>query len=172
MLLLPMLLQLDGIPFHPNAQYSDLLISHWPNSNFLRNELNSRGEFPLWNPLILSGAPLVADPLFSVWYPPTWLTIILPVTQAYNILFILHLAWAGLGMFLFLRKIGKSRAASILGALAFGGAPKLVGHIALGHVGLISAVAWTPWVLLGVHETLAHIFAKRSGYIRSAAHCS
>jgi hypothetical protein len=169
LLLLPILLKLDGIPFHPNAKYTDLLTSHWPNANFLRTELFIRGEFPLWNPLILSGAPLVADPLFSIWYPPYWLTIILPLTQAFNTLFILHLAWAGFGMFVFLRAEGKSRAAAIFAGLAFGGTPKLLGHIGLGHVGLISAVAWTPWVLLCVRRTLTMIFEKQGGEIRWAA---
>jgi len=34
----------------------------------------------------------------------------------------------------------------------FGGAPKLIGHIALGHPGLVFAVAWTPGLLRAVHQ--------------------
>lgn len=159
--LLPIILELDGVPFHPNAAYTDLLTSHWPNATFLRTELSNRGEFPLWNPLILSGAPLVADPLFGIWYPPNWLTVLIPVTIAINILFILHLVWAGLGTFKFLQAEGTSRAAAIVAGVAFGATPKLIGHIGLGHLGLISAVAWTPWVLLCVRHTLARVFETR-----------
>jgi hypothetical protein len=164
-----MLVQLGGVPHHRNAGYSDLLISHWPNAHFLRTEIRDRGEIPLWNPLILSGAPLAADPLFNIWYPPSWLTIFLPITVAFNLLFLLHLAWAGFGMYIFLRAEGKSRGVALLAGLAFGGTPKLIGHIALGHIGLVSAVAWTPWVLTAVRTMVTRVFSKESGFHRWAA---
>ncbi len=41
--------------------------------------------------------------------------------------------------------------------IVFGGAPKFIAHIALGHVGLASAVSWTPWVLLLTAKTLRQI---------------
>lgn len=164
--LFPVLADIDGIPFHPNAEYSDLLTSHWPNATFLRNELSNRGEIPLWNPLILGGAPLVADPLFSIWYPPFWLTLIISVAEAFNILILLHLAWAGFGMFKLLRAEGHSRGASIIAGIAFCGTPKMIGHIGLGHLTLISAVAWTPWVMLVIRTSLVRYFDERESNLR------
>jgi hypothetical protein len=163
-----MLVQLDGFPHHRNAEYSDLLVSHWPNAQFLRTEIRTRTEIPLWNPLILSGAPLVADPLFSIWYPPSWLTLVLPISVAFNLLFILHLAWAGYGMFVLLQAEGTGRIAAVMGGLAFGATPKLIGHISLGHLGLISAVAWTPWVLICLRKFLESVFVDQHGYYRWA----
>lgn len=169
LLLAPMVLQLGSVPFHPSADYSDLLISHWPNAHFLGTEIASRGEIPLWNPLILSGAPLIADPLFSVWYPPSWLTLVLPPTVAFNLLFILHISWAGFGVYQLLRKEGASRAGALLAGIAFGGMPKLIGHVTLGHIGLVSAVAWTPWLLLAIREWLEHTFDEDRLHYQCAA---
>ena len=144
----PGILHLKDFLFHPNAQYSDVLISHWPNWYFIREALDKWQEFPLWNPLILSGAPLVGDPLFGIWYPPNWLNAILPAGIAINLLFWFHLAWVGIGMFYWMRAEGLHWGAALVAGIAFSGMPKLVGHIGLGHLGLVSSVAWTPWLLL------------------------
>jgi hypothetical protein len=144
----PAILNLNDFLFHPNAQYSDVLISHWPNWYFIRDAIHTWREFPLWNPLILSGAPLVGDPLFGIWYPPNWLNAILPIGMAINLLFWVHLAWAGIGMFYWMREEGLHWAGALLAGIAFSGMPKLIGHIGMGHLGLVSSVAWTPWLLL------------------------
>jgi hypothetical protein len=144
----PGILHIKDFLFRPNAQYSDVLISHWPNWHFIREALITWQEFPLWNPLILSGAPLVGDPLFGVWYPPNWLNAILPAGSAINLLFWFHLAWAGIGMFFWMRSEGLHWGAAIVTGIAFSGMPKLIGHIGLGHLGLVSSIAWTPWLLL------------------------
>lgn len=152
----PAILSVDGILFHPKAQFTDILVSHWPNFHFIRVAWNTWGEFPLWNPMILSGAPLVADPLFGVWYPPNWVAFVLPVQLAINILFWLHLAWAGIGMYKWMRAEKVAWGGALIAGIAFSATPKLIGHVALGHLGLVSAVAWTPWLLLNVRRmTLA-----------------
>ncbi len=86
--LLPVLARPDGFPFWVGGEYSDLLISHWPNAEFLRRALLQYHQFPLWNPSILSGAPFAADPLAGLWYPPDWLTVILPLPFAFNLLLV------------------------------------------------------------------------------------
>ncbi|MBI3244657.1 MAG: hypothetical protein HYZ49_20455 [Chloroflexi bacterium] len=131
----------------PRAQFSDLLISHWPNAEFLRRSLFEFRQFPLWNPSILGGAPFVADPLSGLWYPPNWLTTILPLPFAFNLLLILHLAWAGWGMFRWARADGFGVWPSLLGGLAFAGLPKLIAHVGAGHLSLVFAVSWSPWLL-------------------------
>jgi len=115
---------------------------------FIRDAWNTWGEFPLWNPLILSGAPLIGDPLFGIWYPPNWLALLLPVQIAFNILFWIHLAWAGIGMFQWMKSENVGWGGALIAGIAFSGTPKLIGHIGLGHLGFVSAVAWTPWLLL------------------------
>jgi hypothetical protein len=140
------------IPFQPGARFSDLLISHWPNAEFLRRAIGTWGEIPLWNPTILSGAPFAADPLAGMWYPPNWILLLIPLSLGFNLLFWLHLAWAGWGTYRLLRAEGVGIPGALLGGLAFGGLPKLIGHAGLGHVSLVMAVSWTPWVLLSARK--------------------
>ncbi len=145
------------VPFQPGALYSDLLVSHWPNASFLRRALREWGELPLWNPTILSGAPFAADPLAGLWYPPNWLLLVLPLSFGFNLLLWLHLAWAGWGAFRLLRAEGAGMLGSAIAGLAFGGLPKLVGHAGLGHVSLVMAVSWTPWVLLALRNAVEEL---------------
>lgn len=147
LLLWPILLHPDWPLMPPVSPFSDLLISHWPNAEFLRHSLFEYHQFPLWNPSILGGAPFAADPLAGVWYPPNWLTVVLPLPLAFNLLLMAHLTWAGWGMYRWAQADGFSVWPSLLGALAFAGLPKALAHIGAGHVSLICALSWTPWLM-------------------------
>lgn len=160
---------LDGFLLWRGSSYSDLAITHWPNADFLRYALTTWHQIPLWNPSILGGAPFAADPLSSLWYPPHWLSAIIAPSLAFNLLFALHLGWAGWGTCRLLRAEGVDPAPAMIGGLIFSGAPKLIGHIGLGHLTLIYAVAWMPWLLLLVRHSVA---ASRDGgrrMLRSSA---
>jgi hypothetical protein len=145
--LIPLLPRPGAVPFQPGALYSDLLISHIPNATFIRRSIQSWGQLPLWNPTILSGAPFAADPLAGMWYPPNWLAVLLPPALGFNLLILLHLAWGGLGMWTLMRVHGAGAVGALAAGLAFSGSPKLLGHFGLGHVTLVCAVCWSPWVL-------------------------
>ncbi len=142
------------------AQYSDILVSHWPNAYYLRDSLQTWGQIPLWNSMILSGMPFATDPLSGLWYPPNWLVALLPIQLAFNLLFWLHLAWTGWGMFRLMRSFGFGIVGSLTAGLAWCGAPKWFAHIGLGHFGFVCAVSWTPWVLLLLRKALD---TKRKG---------
>ncbi|MBI4772288.1 MAG: hypothetical protein HY784_18160, partial [Chloroflexi bacterium] len=148
------LLQPTALAYRPGADYSDLTISHWPNAEFLRRSLAETGRVPLWNPDQLGGQPFAADPLAGLYYPPDWPLALpfLPLALGFNLLFALHLAWAGWGLYRFLRALALSPGAAFFGGLAFAGAPKLAAHIGAGHVSLVFAACWTPWLLLAVHR--------------------
>src|SRR5574341_309778 len=151
----PLTLHPNFVPFHPGSQFSDLLITHLPNAEYIRDSLARYGQWPLWNAQILAGQPFAADPLAGMWYPPNLLLLILPLPFSFNLLFALHFAWAGYGQFVFLRDEGLHPGPALLGGLAFAGTPKLVAHLGAGHVSLVFAVAWTPWLLLAVKHAAA-----------------
>lgn len=148
----PLTLHPGFVPFAPRAPYSDLLITHLPNAAYIRDSLARYAQWPLWNAQILAGQPFAADPLAGMWYPPNLLLLprSVPLPIAFNLLFVLHFAWAGYGLFRFLRGEGLDPGPALLGSLAFMGTPKLVAHLGAGHVSLVFAVAWTPWLLLAV----------------------
>lgn len=162
--LLPVALHPRQIPFQPGAEYSDLLISHLPNSLFINRSLRQWRQIPLWNPTILSGMPLAADPLSGFWYPPNWIAHLWPTPAAYNLLIWLHLAWAGLGMFTVAREEGLGDLPALFAGAVAAGMPKIVAHIGLGHVSLIFAVCWTPWLLVAIRRGVAAL----EGGVRSA----
>jgi hypothetical protein len=150
--LLPLLLIIPALPAfpYPSAQalYSDAAISHYPNAVYLRQALLEWHSLPLWSPTILSGFPFAANPLASLFYPPAWLSVLLPLPLGFNLLVMAHLLWAGIGMYALLRVEGLSHYAALLGALAFEALPKLFAHYGAGHLTLIYAVSWTPWLLV------------------------
>lgn len=155
---LPLLLLLPGIqgfPYPPRGDFSDLAIAHYPNAVFLRSELFSGRGIPLWSPLILSGTPLGANPLSGLWYPPGWLALFWPLPFGLNLLVFLHLWWGGLGVYCLLRDEGLDPAAALWGGLAFTALPKLLAHYGAGHLTLLYAVPWTPWLLLVTRRSLA-----------------
>ena len=166
--LLPVTVRPLGTPFWRGGEYSDLLISHWPNAWYIHRSLQTWGQLPLWNPMILAGAPFAADPLSGLWYPPGWLVVLFPSVLTFNLLFWLHLAWAGTGMWLMLQRLRLAQPAALVGSLAFSGMPKLVGHIGLGHVGMVYAVSWTPWVTLAAIAAVEQTASLGAALRRSA----
>ena len=157
-LLLPVLLVLPGLFSFPYPTHgeSDLAVSHYPNAVYLLDAVKRWGEIPLWSPTILSGYPFFADPLAGLWYPPGWLAWLLPLPFGFNLLVALHLVWGGLGMAWLLRGEGLGEAPALLGGVAFACLPKLYAHFGAGHLTLLYAVPWTPWLLAAGLHSLRH----------------
>ena len=130
-----------------NAPFSDLTLSHHTFIDYIRQQILENRTFPFWYPTILSGTPLVANPLAGIWYPFGWPAFVLPLPFAFNLLVGLHLSWGALGMYLLLRQQRLGIVASLFGGLAFGLMPKLFAHYGAGHLTLMYAVPWTPWLL-------------------------
>lgn len=173
LIVLPFAILLPSINKYPfpqaTSQYSDILVSHFPNIHYLIQSLFHWKTIPLWSSAILSGYPFAANPLSGLWYFPYWVAVILPMPFAINLLVILHLIGGGIGVYQMLRGEQFSEIAALFGGLAFELMPKLYGHYGGGHVGLIIAVCWTPWLLvssqyalLGIEKiTLSRHFDKR-----------
>lgn len=167
--LLPVLLNPLGFAFWRNAPYSDLLISHWPNTFYLRRSLQTWQQIPLWNSQILSGAPFAADPLSGLWYAPYWLSVLIPISLAFNLLFWIHLAWAGIGMWLLMREEGVGLGGAFAAGVAFLGTSKFIAHLGLGHLGMVCAVSWWPWMLWLTGRAVKRVVAVDRSWLRWSA---
>ena len=152
LLVLPLLLLIPTLGAFPypalDAAYSDISISHYPNAIYLRQAITEFGTIPLWSPTIMSGYPFAANPLSGLWYPPGLLALILPLPLGFNLLIGLHLVLGGSGLYLLMRAEGLGKTAALLAGLSFGLLPKLFAHYGAGHLSLLYAVPWTPWLLL------------------------
>lgn len=137
------------------SQYSDMVISHFPNAYYLIESLVRWRVIPLWSSTILSGYPFVANPLSGMWYLPNWIALIFPLPVGINLLIIVHLIWGGIGVFRLLKNEGVSNVAALFGGLAFELMPKLFAHFGAGHVSMIFAVCWTPWLIICAQDTRA-----------------
>jgi hypothetical protein len=138
---------LDSFIFPKGTHLSDYTISHYPNLLYLQQSIQSGHGVPYWNSQILSGYPTIANPLSGIWYPGNWLSICFPLPFGTHLVTILHLIFGGIGMYLLLRKMELSNFASFFGAMAFQMMPKLFAHYAAGHVSIVQAITYTPWVL-------------------------
>jgi hypothetical protein len=104
-----------------------------------------RGELPLWNPYNNLGLPFLAQWNTMTLYPGSLIYLLFPLPWSLNIFCLVHLWWAGVGMFwLAERWTGNRTAAAVAGvAFAFNG----LTLNALMWPNNIAALGWMPWVV-------------------------
>jgi len=153
----PVLIYVPPALFGRPLMGADELNQNYPLRE-LSGELLRHGRLPLWDPYIWSGTPLLAGWNAGSLYPGTWLFAVMPGIWAYTINFLAIWVVCGLGMHVFLRRLGCSPLASLLGALTFTYIGFMPGQIP--HFGLLTGMSFTPWMLLAVHE-LAKLPAPR-----------
>jgi hypothetical protein len=104
------------------------------------------GYWPLWNPWLGMGAPLLANAQSALLYPPNWVLLILPVEYGQGLLLAGHLLWAGIGMVKLSGSIGIGRLGRTVAGLAF----MLCGYLAARawFPTINASVAWLPWIIL------------------------
>jgi len=125
---------------------SDTLSMGYVARALYADALGSLGRIPRWAPNILGGTPFLealsgGDSL----YPPSLLLLL--VLEPYRALgwkLVLHVFLAGLFFFGWVRAIGGSKAAALLGGTAYMLAPFLVGFVHPGHDGKIFVTALAP----------------------------
>lgn len=66
------------------------------------------GRMPLWNPYTYCGTPFAANPQATVFYPLSWLYLVVDIFQAQKFMVVIHTMLAGSFMYLFLRELGNA----------------------------------------------------------------
>ncbi|HEX6384168.1 MAG TPA: hypothetical protein VF177_05825 [Anaerolineae bacterium] len=108
------------------------------------------GRLPFWDPYRYGGYPFLADPQQNAFYPPAWLTIILPTNVGISWYMVFHIWLAGVGMFAFVRFMGGRWLPAVLSGIAFAFSGLLAGRLWAGHSTVYAIDAWTPWLLLAL----------------------
>jgi hypothetical protein len=145
----------DSLPFIPRALFSDAVVSHYPNALFLRQSVLEQHIFPMWRETIMAGQPFAANPLNKTAYPLQWLALIFPPTLHLNVMIALHLFIAGCGMWMWGRAMGMREESATFSAFAYAFAPRIMGHVGAGHLDVVYATAWFPWLMWTVQQTIA-----------------
>ncbi len=110
----------------------------------------SEGRLPFWSPYLFNGFPLLADPQVGTFYPPAWLTLILPVNVAISWYMLFHIWLAAVGMYLTVRILGGRPLPAILAGIIFAYSGLLGGRLWAGHSTVYATDAWTPWLVLAL----------------------
>ncbi len=105
------------------------------------------GYFPLWMPEFAGGYPAPASWMYGLLAPDLGLFLFLPPAAAWTWTAILHAAWGALGMHLLTRAHGAGSEGAFAAGLLFGLSEFMVGRTMVGHLNLVMAVSWAPWVL-------------------------
>ena len=106
----------------------------------------SEGSWPLWNPYFAFGEPMLANPQFQVFYPPTWLNVAARPWTWYTGFVLAHLAFSGAGLYALARRLAASRLAAWVGGAVWMLSGPVLSLVNNGHH--LTGAAWMPWVLL------------------------
>ncbi len=111
------------------------------------------GSWPTWNPYHSFGVPLLANPNVQVFYPLTWLSLVLRPETYYSVYVVLHLLVSAVGLYVLARRLGLSRPAAFLaaGAWVFSG-PGLSLVQLWSH---FAGAALMPWALVAADVAFA-----------------
>jgi hypothetical protein len=123
----------------------DALGQYYPWRSFAAQQLRS-GLIPLWNPYQFAGTPFVANGQSAVFYPlnlPFWL---FDVARAFGISAFLHTLLSGIATYFLAQQWGRSRAASLLAAVAWCFCGYLSAWAMLPT--LSNTAAWLPLLIL------------------------
>ncbi len=116
--------------------------------------LRQTGSFPLWNPYLFGGMPFVAAMHGDIFYPTFLLRMLMPTDVAMTWGFIIHTFLAGLFTYAFLRRIGLSFFAALIGGLAYMLGGNVAGLVSPGHDGKLFVAALLPLVLLFTYRAI------------------
>jgi hypothetical protein len=127
---------------------SDQYIAGYAFREYGAAALRESGSFPLWNPYLFGGMPYVAAMHGDIFYPTFLLRMVLPTDVAMTWGMILHLMLAGIATYAFLRAIGVSFYAALVGGLAYMMSGQVASLVSPGHDGKLFVSALFPVTLL------------------------
>lgn len=108
-------------------------------------ELLESGNLALWTEAHGQGQPFLANPKTAIFYPTTWLYLILPFFVAFKVHYLIHPVAGWLGLYLLGKSYGLSKKSSFLASsLFFLGGMYLSSFEFYNH---IAAITWMIWAL-------------------------
>lgn len=128
--------------------FRDYGIFSYPNAYYFRQSF-WKGEVPLWNPLSNCGLPFLAQWNTQVLYPFSFFYLTFPLDWSLNLFNLLHQLFGGVGAYILLFMLSKSRLGAAVGATiyAFNG---LTMNCIMWQ-STIAALGWAPWFISAVY---------------------
>jgi len=135
-----------GMPVKNNAM-PDVITQIYPWKQITIQSLKL-GQIPLWNPFSFAGTVHAGNYQSAIFSPFNVLFFLFPFIDAWSIFILLQPLLAGLGTYLFLRSLDRSKSASLIGSVAFMFCGFLTTWMAYGTLGY--AALCLPWALWAI----------------------
>ena len=131
-----------------NFYFRDILNFHYPLRKVLIDSY-ARGEWPLWNPYVYLGQPMLANPNYMAFYPSNLFHLFLPFNYAFKLHFVIHPILAGLGAYFLQRRLSLPPIACFGGAVAYAFSGIVLSFLNLyNFVPSVALLPWIGWALL------------------------
>ncbi len=108
------------------------------------------GDWPLWNPYILSGTPLLGNLQTAAFYPINFLFFVLPKLDAWTIYLFLQPFLAGIFTYFFVKDVTKNFLAGLLAGTCYAFSSIMMNHLEFGIDG--HTALWLPLALLSINK--------------------
>ena len=131
------------------GDHSDQTWTGIPFRHFWATETRG-GGIPMWNPFMFGGMPFVGAMHGDIFYPTSFLRLVLGAGQALNVTFFVHMILAGFFTYLFLRTMGTTWTAAVIGGLAYQLSGIVASQVSPGHDGKMIVSALLPLLLTGL----------------------
>ena len=131
--------------------HSDQYIAGYAFRDYAAQSLRAGQGIPQWNPYLFGGLPYVAAMHGDIFYPTAWLRMLLPTDVAMTWGFVIHLFFAGLFTYGFLRAWGLGFFPSLVGGMAYLLGGPIASYASPGHDGKLFVSALLPlalWLLV------------------------
>jgi len=135
-----------GMPVKNNAM-PDIITQIYPWKQVTIDSLKN-GQIPLWNPYSFAGTVHAGNYQSAIFSPFNVLFFLFSFLDAWSIFILLQPILAGLGTYLFLRSLVRSKSASLLGGVAYMFCGFMTTWMAYGTLGY--AALCLPWALWAV----------------------
>ena len=128
---------------------ADGVLQFWPWRDIVFDAWR-QGQMPLVNPYQLAGQPLAGNSQSGAFYPLHILFAFVPGSVPFKMLLlgVLHGFLAGLGVFVWLRRLRVSETGSVVAGVGFAMSQFMIAWAPLASVP--TTVAWIPWALAGL----------------------
>lgn len=134
--------------FHPERLLfgTDMVVEGFPLRRFAVDELRAGRGLPLWNPFVYGGMPYLATLPGPVFYPSSFLYLLLPLYRAIGWTFVLHTFLAAAFGWFAARAFRLSPPSAAVTGVAFALSGYLLSTLYGGHDGRMFAIALVPLV--------------------------
>ncbi len=130
--------------------YSDQYIAGYSFREFGAQVLRATGGYALWNPYLFGGMPYVGAMHGDIFYPTSWMRMVMPTDVAMTWGMILHYMLGGFACYVFLRALGLRFFGALVGAMAYMLSGWNASYVNPGHDGKIFVGAMLPLAMLFV----------------------